>query len=149
MNSDREKNTSFFDSLVDESLPGNSIDCVIFGYNEQQLKVLLLQWKAETGWSLPGGFIHVEEDMDHAAHRILTERTGLKSVFLNQFVITQYGESGRKEYIEKIVRIQIGAAWELSRHILGSGNRLKIALYKRPEGFGLRTDGLLKAGLQV
>ncbi len=85
MNSNKEKYTTIFDSLVSESLPGNSIDCVIFGYNEQQLKVLLLQWKAETGWSLPGGFIHVEEDMDHAAHRILTERTGLKSVFLNQF----------------------------------------------------------------
>ncbi len=66
-------------------LPGNSIDCVIFGYNNLELKILLLQWKHQKTWSLPGGFIHKEEDLDVAANRVLTERTGLQSVFLNQF----------------------------------------------------------------
>ena len=71
--------------LVKDFLPENSIDCVILGYEQQQLKVLLLKWKFEGGWALPGGFIKREEDMDDAAHRILKERTGLDSIFLNQF----------------------------------------------------------------
>ena len=66
-------------------LPGNSIDCVIFGYKNQELKILLLQWKYQKIWSLPGGFIRKDEDMDAAANRVLMERTGLQSVFLNQF----------------------------------------------------------------
>lgn len=71
--------------LVNDCLPGNSVDCVILGYANQQLKILLLQWKNRGVWSLPGGFILKEEDMDQAAHRVLEERTGLKSIFLNQF----------------------------------------------------------------
>ncbi len=71
--------------LVDNCLPGNSIDCVILGYDEQQLKILLLKWKHEDMWCLPGGFIRKDEDMNQAAQRILEMRTGLKSVFLNQF----------------------------------------------------------------
>ena len=75
----------FSSQIVDDCLPGNSIDCVILGYEDQQLKILLLKWKHEDVWCLPGGFIRKDEDMDQAAQRILEMRTGLKSVFLNQF----------------------------------------------------------------
>ena len=82
----RNKNLiAAFKQMIDRSLHGNSIDCVIFGNDDQQLKILLLQWKVETFWSLPGGFIYENEDMDEAAHRILSERTGLNSIFLSQF----------------------------------------------------------------
>ena len=43
-----------------------SIDCVIFGYHEHQLKVLLLKWKGRY-WSLAGGFIKREEPLQEAA----------------------------------------------------------------------------------
>ncbi|MCW5514934.1 NUDIX hydrolase [Muriicola sp. Z0-33] len=69
----------------DDYMPGISIDCVIFGYSNQQLKILLLKWKHQNLWTLPGGFIRKDEDMKDAANRVLEERTGLKSVFLNQF----------------------------------------------------------------
>src|SRR3954471_14631335 len=62
-----------------------SIDCVIFGYHERQLKVLLLKWKNSNKWTLPGGFIKLDETLDEAATRILTERTGLSELFLQQF----------------------------------------------------------------
>ncbi len=75
----------FTNHVVDECLPGKSIDCVILGFEEQQLKVLLLKWKYEDIWCLPGGFIRKDEDMDQAAARILEMRTGLNSVYLNQF----------------------------------------------------------------
>jgi 8-oxo-dGTP diphosphatase len=66
-------------------LPNVSIDCVIFGFHDNQLKVLLLQWKDSLRWSLPGGFIFKNEHADHAAVRILKSRTGLDNVFLKQF----------------------------------------------------------------
>src|SRR3954453_8372589 len=72
-----------------------SIDCVIFGYHERQLKVLLLKWKHSNKWSLPGGFIKLDETLDEAATRILTERTGLSELFLQQF--QTFGEPRRSE----------------------------------------------------
>ncbi|MEM8509517.1 MAG: NUDIX domain-containing protein [Bacteroidota bacterium] len=75
----------FTAGIVEDCLPGNSIDCVILGYADQELKILLLKWKDENLWCLPGGFIRKDEDMDEAAHRILEMRTGLHTVYLNQF----------------------------------------------------------------
>lgn len=72
-------------------LPHLSIDPVIFGYHDQQLKILLLKWKGHDGWGLPGGFIQRREPLSQAAHRILQERTGLSDLFLQQFHI--FGDS--------------------------------------------------------
>lgn len=69
-----------------------SLDCVIFGYHRNQLKVLLLENKGGL-WSLAGGFIKVEETLQQAAARILKERTGLDRLFLQQF--HTFGDPGR------------------------------------------------------
>lgn len=66
-------------------LPHMSVDSVIFGYQEQKLKILLLKWKGLEDWGLPGGFIKREEPLSQAAGRILDERTGIRDVFLQQF----------------------------------------------------------------
>lgn len=66
-------------------LPSLSLDCVIFGFHDNQLKVLLLKMKNASQWSLPGGFIFKSEDVDEAAKRVLKERTGLSEIFLHQF----------------------------------------------------------------
>ncbi len=70
---------------VNKLIPHHSVDCVIFGFDNQELKILLLKWKFGTFWTLPGGFINKDEDMDNAAQRVLKERTGLDNVFLKQF----------------------------------------------------------------
>jgi hypothetical protein len=62
-----------------------SIDCVIFGFHDNELKVLLLEWKDTHRWCLPGGFIYKEEHIDDAANRILKSRTGLDQIYLKQF----------------------------------------------------------------
>ena len=76
-------------------LPQLSIDCVIFGYHANQLKVLLCQLLHSDQYALPGGFIGQEEDIDDAAKRILAERTGLTQIYLEQFGV--FGQPGRTD----------------------------------------------------
>ena len=66
-----------------------SIDCVVFGFHEGQLKVLVLKMKNECSWYLPGGFVLKNEPIDEAANRILKDRTGLDEIFLQQFQTLQ------------------------------------------------------------
>jgi 8-oxo-dGTP diphosphatase len=66
-------------------VPHVSIDCAIFGYHEQQLKVLLIKLKFVDGWCLPGGYIKRTETLGEAANRIVMERTGIGNLFLQQF----------------------------------------------------------------
>ncbi len=79
--------------LEKECLSHLSIDCVIFGYHEKQLKILCTRIGAMKGWLLPGGFIKKTEDIDDAASRILAERTGVKDLYLNQFRV--FGKPNR------------------------------------------------------
>jgi 8-oxo-dGTP diphosphatase len=72
--------------------PHISVDCVVFGFSSNQLKVLLIEreYRDESGQQakdhkLPGDFIAINEDLDLAAARTLEELTGLKSIFLQQF----------------------------------------------------------------
>jgi 8-oxo-dGTP diphosphatase len=69
----------------DSYQPGLSIDCVIFGFHDNQLKVLLIKTKYSDKWALPGGFVSINEDIDQAAVTVLNGRTGLKGIFLRQF----------------------------------------------------------------
>lgn len=68
-------------------LPSISVDGVIFGFQQNQLKVLLLKFQNTNVWSLSGGFVGLEEDLDKAAQRILKERTGLNDLYLEQFYV--------------------------------------------------------------
>jgi 8-oxo-dGTP diphosphatase len=82
--------------IIDETnlIPQLSIDCVIFGYKERELRVLVSKFRfKEILYSLPGGFIAQSESIDNAAKRILEERTGLTNIFLEQYRI--FGEEGR------------------------------------------------------
>ncbi len=84
MNS-QEEVVDFVKNGHQQYLPHISIDSVIFGYHDQQLKILLLKWIGYNGWGLPGGFIQRREPLSQAAHRIVQERTGLDGLFLQQF----------------------------------------------------------------
>jgi len=64
-----------------------SVDCVIFGYDENHLRVLLLKSDMppfDGQYSLVGDLVRPSENLDEAAERVLLERTGLGSVFLEQ-----------------------------------------------------------------
>ncbi|MDE5725512.1 MAG: NUDIX hydrolase [Duncaniella sp.] len=68
-----------------------SIDCVVFGFDGQHLKVLLVKRKGEDAEGkyndrkLPGSLIYQDENLDEAAGRVLSELTGIKEVPLVQF----------------------------------------------------------------
>ena len=73
--------------LESDGLIGISVDCVIFGFDENELKVLLIKSdlkQFEGKWSLLGDLVHRDEDLDQAAYRILKERTGMDDVYLEQ-----------------------------------------------------------------
>ena len=64
-----------------------SVDCVIFGYDEKELKVLLIKSDLQEFArmiSLLGDLIRPDEDLETASYRILKERTGLDDVYLEQ-----------------------------------------------------------------
>ncbi len=64
-----------------------SVDCVIFGYDDKDLKVLLIKSDLEnfnTLWSLLGDLVKPDEDIENAPYRVLKERTGLEDLYLEQ-----------------------------------------------------------------
>ncbi len=85
-------------------LQGVSIDNVIFGFHENQLKVLLLQSVSKKVWMLPGGFVGKREHIDEAAARILKVRTGLDDIFLQQFYTFGQPERSSNTVLMKALR---------------------------------------------
>ena len=64
-----------------------SVDCIIFGFDEGKLKILIGKRKMDPGrgeWSLYGGFVRSDENVDDAASRTLFELTGLRNLFMRQ-----------------------------------------------------------------
>ena len=64
-----------------------TVDCVIFGFDNNELEVLLIRSDIEMyqgKWSLLGDFAHDDEELDDAAYRVLRERTGMDDVYLEQ-----------------------------------------------------------------
>ena len=67
--------------------PSVTTDCIIFGFDAGELKVLLIERGIEPyqgRWAFPGGFLHMDECTDECAKRELVEETGLDNVFIEQ-----------------------------------------------------------------
>ena len=91
VNVEKAKNIKTLTTIQSEVESSNkialSVDCVIFGFDENKLKVLLIRsdLKKYLGkWSLLGDLVRPNEDLDAAAYRILKQRTGLSDVYLEQ-----------------------------------------------------------------
>jgi 8-oxo-dGTP diphosphatase len=81
---------------LEQSIPQLSVDCVIFGFHNNELKVLLTKFSDFDLWALQGGYVQQEEDIDDTAKRVLAERTGLTDIFLKQFYV--FGKAYRPTY---------------------------------------------------
>jgi 8-oxo-dGTP diphosphatase len=71
-----------------------AVDAVVFGYVENDLKILLIERKyAPFGWALAGGFVLENESIDEAVVRELKEETGVDNLYLEQ--LYTFGEVDR------------------------------------------------------
>ena len=93
-----------------------TVDCVVFGLDEDDLQIMLIQRDLppyEGDWALPGGFVRLEETLDEAALRELSEETGLKNVYLEQ--LYSFGTVNRDPR-ERVVTVAYYALVNLSDH---------------------------------
>jgi 8-oxo-dGTP diphosphatase len=92
-----------------------AVDCVVFGLDERDLKVLLIQRKLppEHAWALPGGFVRVDETLDDAARRELAEEAGVRDVYLEQ--LYTFGDLDRDPR-ERVVSVAYYALAKLADH---------------------------------
>jgi 8-oxo-dGTP diphosphatase len=113
-----------------------AIDCCIFGFDGEDLKLLLIKrnFEPEMGkWSLMGGFLKKDEDLDNGAKRVLNELTGLSNVYLEQ--LQSFGSVGR-DPLERTVSVCFYALINIHDHdvdLAKSKNGSWFSLNKRPD----------------
>lgn len=96
--------------------PHLTVDCVVFGLDEGELKVLLIQRSLppfKGKWALPGGFVRIEETLDEAARRELSEEAGMNQAYLEQ--LYTFGDL-RRHPRERVVSVAYYALVKLADH---------------------------------
>jgi len=109
--------------------PALAVDCVVFGLDEHDLKVLLIRRGIdpyEDHWALPGGFVRIEESLEDAARRVLFEETNLKNVFFEQ--LYTFGQVDRDPR-ERVVTVAYYALVKLSEHRPSAATRARDAAW--------------------
>ena len=93
-----------------------AVDCIIFGFDGDKVKALLIQRGAvaeKNKWSLMGGFIQPSENPDDAVARVLEECTGLKNVYMEQFKV--FGRPG-SDAVEKTLSVAYFALIDINKY---------------------------------
>lgn len=90
-----EKIKKHFQAIQSEAIPQLSVNCVIFGFHDKELKVIVNKFELgdTTILLLPGGFIKQSEDVNDAVRRVVSESTGLGNILLRQFAV--FGDASR------------------------------------------------------
>jgi 8-oxo-dGTP diphosphatase len=106
-----------------------AVDCVVFGLDDSDLKVMLIQRDLPPFagcWALPGGFVRTDEDLDQAALRELGEETGLARVFLEQ--LFTFGAVARDPR-ERVVSVAYYALVRLGDHQVAAATDARDAAW--------------------
>jgi len=93
-----------------------AVDCIIFGFDKKDLKILLIKrdFEPEKGnWSLMGGFLKPEETLDDAAIRVLNHLTGLDNIYMEQ--LRTYSALDR-DPVERTVSVSYYALINIAEH---------------------------------
>lgn len=158
--------------MSDEKIyyPHVSVDCVVFGFDGEKLKVLLIerfideQNESYNDKKLPGSIILNNENLDDAASRVLNELTGLKNIYLSQF--KSFGNPDRSNnprdilWLEKTTHLKIGrivtvayvALIKIDRKILFNSENSSARWYDVNEIAGMQLafdhNEIIEKGLQ-
>lgn len=92
-----------------------AVDCIIFGFDQEKINILLHKRKFEPysgGWSLFGGFLEENENLNNAAGRILHTLTGFSGVYLEQ--LFTYGDVERDK--ERVLSVAYFALINTERY---------------------------------
>ncbi len=98
-----------------------AFDSVIFGFSGEKLKILILEYHNTNLFALPGGFVRKDENLNDAVRRGLKERTGLDTIYLEQFYT--FGDVARykSEVMEQIINANtipdVELSWLLDRFV--------------------------------
>lgn len=88
--------------------PNLSVDCVVFGFDNNGLNVLLIEQKdlgqAQKQFALPGDLVLEEESLDQAANRVLKELTQIEGIYLHQF--HAFGDPNRVKNVKDLAWLQ-------------------------------------------
>lgn len=93
-----------------------AIDCIIFGFDNEDLKILLIKrnFEPERGkWSLIGGFLKKEENLDKAAARILNYLTGLNNIYMEQLYAFSKVD---RDPVERTISVAYYALIDIASH---------------------------------
>jgi ADP-ribose pyrophosphatase YjhB (NUDIX family) len=93
-----------------------AVDCIIFGFDGKELKILLVQRALEPqlgSWSLMGGFVFNNETIQQAAARVLQARTGLSNVYLEE--LSTFSEPTR-DPVERTVSVAFFALIDINKY---------------------------------
>jgi 8-oxo-dGTP diphosphatase len=97
-----------------------SVDNIIFGFDEADLKILLIRRGLERQmpiyqhmWALPGDLVHPTEDLDTAAYRVLEELTGVKNVYLEQ--VKAFG-AVKRHPVGRVITVSYFSLVKISRY---------------------------------
>ena len=113
-----------------------AVDCIIFGFDDEDLKVLLIQrdFEPEKGkWSLMGGFLKKEETLDDAASRVLFKLTGMHNIYMEQ--LYSFSEVNR-DPVDRTISTSYYAIVNIDKHnkeLIKNYNAKWFSLSKIPD----------------
>jgi 8-oxo-dGTP diphosphatase len=131
--------------------PGLTVDAVVFGLDEEDLKVLLIRRDLEPfegKWALPGGFVRVEETLEDAVRRELQEESGISQVFLEQ--LYTFGALDRDPR-ERVVTVAYYGLVKLSDHRIQAATDARDAAWfavSEARSLAFDHDGILAVALE-